>query len=78
MRIRRQGQPIFTGTTRIDRMKRSFEVLVGWLFRDQAFPRGVVLLTGTGVVPEDDFTLQAGDEVEIEIPEIGTLLNMVE
>jgi 2-dehydro-3-deoxy-D-arabinonate dehydratase len=78
LRIRRQGQPIFTGTTSLDRMKRSFEVLVAWLFRDQAFPHGVVLLTGTGIVPEDNFTLQAGDEIEIEIAEIGTLVNAVE
>jgi 2-dehydro-3-deoxy-D-arabinonate dehydratase len=78
LRIRRQGQAIFTGTTGIDRMKRSFEVLVAWLFRDQAFPQGVVLLTGTGIVPEDSFTLQAGDEVEIEIAPIGTLINAVE
>jgi 2-dehydro-3-deoxy-D-arabinonate dehydratase len=78
LRIRRHAQQIFAGTTRVERMKRSFEELVGWLFRDQSFPRGVFLLTGTGIVPGDDFTLEAGDEVEIEIPEIGTLVNRVE
>jgi 2-dehydro-3-deoxy-D-arabinonate dehydratase len=78
LRIHRQGQTIFAGSTSIDRMKRSFEVLVAWLFRDQAFPHGVVLLTGTGIVPEDTFTLQAGDEIEIEIAQIGILVNTVE
>jgi 2-dehydro-3-deoxy-D-arabinonate dehydratase len=77
LRIRRKGKDIFTGTTRLDRMKRSFEELVGWLFRDQSFPRGVLLLTGTGIVPDDQFTLHAGDEIEIEIPEIGKLVNKV-
>jgi len=77
LRIRRRGKEIFTGATRIERMKRSFEELVAWLFRDQSFPHGVFLLTGTGIVPDDDFTLQAGDEIEIEIPEIGTLANSV-
>jgi 2-dehydro-3-deoxy-D-arabinonate dehydratase len=78
MRIRRQGNQVFDGTTQIERIKRSFDELVGWLFRDQAFPNGVFLLTGTGIVPGDDFSLQSGDEIDIEIPEIGTLSNTVE
>ncbi|HYV37752.1 MAG TPA: fumarylacetoacetate hydrolase family protein, partial [Gemmataceae bacterium] len=76
--IRRQGQAVFTGNTGIERIKRSFEELVSWLFRDQVFANGVFLLTGTGIVPADDFSLQAGDEVEIEVAEIGKLVNKIE
>jgi 2-dehydro-3-deoxy-D-arabinonate dehydratase len=57
--------------------KRSFDELGGFLFRSQVFPNGAVLLTGTGVVPPDDFTLQEKDEVEIQISGIGTLWNPV-
>ena len=48
-----------------------------WLFRDNQFPRGALLLTGTGIVPPDDFTLASGDEVTITIEPIGTLVNRV-
>jgi 2-dehydro-3-deoxy-D-arabinonate dehydratase len=58
-------------------MKRSFDELISYLFREQEFPNGVILLTGTGVVPPENFTLQSGDRVEITIPEIGTLRNPV-
>jgi 2-dehydro-3-deoxy-D-arabinonate dehydratase len=58
-------------------MKRKFEELVSWLFRDNSFPTGAYLLTGTGIVPPDSFTLQSGDEVRITIPPIGTLRNVV-
>ena len=58
-------------------MARTFEDLIGWLGRDNCFPRGVVLLTGTGIVPTADFTLQAGDVVEIEIEGLGTLSNPI-
>ena len=54
-----------------------FEDLVSWLGRDNSFPHGVVLLTGTGVVPPDDFTLAAGDVVHIDITGIGRLTNAV-
>jgi 2-dehydro-3-deoxy-D-arabinonate dehydratase len=67
----------FEGSTTIAMMKRSFEELISYLFRDQEFPHGVILLTGTGVVPPDSFTLQPGDRVEITIPEIGILRNTV-
>ena len=48
-----------------------------FLFRETSFPEGCVLLTGTGVVPPDDFTLQTGDEIRIDVPPIGTLVNIV-
>lgn len=73
--IRRKNQTVFSGQTEIARIKRSFEELIGYLFRNQTFPNGVILLTGTGVVPPDEFTLIDGDEVRIEIPEIGVLAN---
>jgi 2-dehydro-3-deoxy-D-arabinonate dehydratase len=58
-------------------MKRDPEVLVEYLYRDQSFPDGAFLLTGTGIVPPDSFTLQSGDEIRISISEIGTLVNAV-
>ncbi len=58
-------------------MKRSFDELVSWLVRDNPVPAGSVLLTGTGLVPPDDFTLLPGMCVEIHVPEIGTLANPV-
>jgi 2-dehydro-3-deoxy-D-arabinonate dehydratase len=58
-------------------MKRGHTELAGFLFRETSFPQGVFLMTGTGVVPPDDFTLQVADEVLITIPPIGTLRNTV-
>ena len=58
-------------------MRRSFPELVEWLLRDNPVPPGSVLLTGTGLVPPDDFTLLPGHFVEIHVPEIGTLVNPV-
>ena len=75
--IRRGGEVAFQGATSIARMKRGFEELVAYLCREQEFPNGVILLTGTGIVPPDDFTLGHGDVVEITIPGIGTLRNSV-
>jgi 2-dehydro-3-deoxy-D-arabinonate dehydratase len=71
------GQIVFEGETSTTRMKRSFEELVEWLVRDNPVPQGSILLTGTGLVPPDDFTLQPGQFVEITVPEIGTLVNPV-
>jgi 2-dehydro-3-deoxy-D-arabinonate dehydratase len=59
-------------------LKRTPESLVEFLYRDNSFPFGCVLLTGTGIVPPDDFTLQHGDEIRINIEPIGTLVNIVE
>jgi 2-dehydro-3-deoxy-D-arabinonate dehydratase len=75
--ILRQGASAFAGATALDRLKRSPESLVGWLLRDNSFPAGCFLSTGTGVVPGDSFTLQSGDEIRITIGPIGTLSNTV-
>ncbi len=75
--VRREGGICLEASTGISRMKRCFEELISYLFREQEFPNGVVLLTGTGIVPPDDFTLQSGDIIEITVPEIGTLRNPV-
>ena len=75
--VARAGRPVFEGHTRLSSMKRSATELVEYLYRDNAFPDGCFLLTGTGVVPPDDFTLQAGDEVRVTIDPIGTLVNPV-
>ena len=58
-------------------LKRNPESLVEFLFRDNSFPNGCFLLTGTGIVPPDDFTLQSGDEIRITIDSIGTLVNLL-
>jgi 2-dehydro-3-deoxy-D-arabinonate dehydratase len=78
LRIARGGHNVFEGSTGVAAMARSFEDLVSWLGRDNSFPAGAVLLTGTGVVPPDDFTLAAGDVVSIEVSGVGTLTNVVE
>src|ERR1700677_2690536 len=73
--IHRQEQPVFTGETSVAQLKRGFAELGNFLFRSQIFPHGVILLTGTGLVPPDGFTLQEKDVVEIEISNLGTLRN---
>jgi 2-dehydro-3-deoxy-D-arabinonate dehydratase len=78
LRIARAGTTLFDDTVAAARMKRSPEELVDWLFRAQEFPDGVVLLTGTGLVPAGDFTLQPGDEVAVAITGLGELRNTVE
>jgi 2-dehydro-3-deoxy-D-arabinonate dehydratase len=75
--IRRDGVAAFAGSTQISQIKRTFPELAEFLFRDNAFPRGAYLMTGTGIVPPDDFTLRAGDEIRITIEPIGTLVNTV-
>ncbi|MBI2807067.1 MAG: fumarylacetoacetate hydrolase family protein [Planctomycetes bacterium] len=75
--IERAGKPAFDGSTRVSSMKRTFEELLDWLGKETSFPDGVILLTGTGVVPPDDFTLAAGDVVHIDIAGIGRLTNVV-
>lgn len=76
--IRRSGDSVFSGSTTIDQIKRRLDELAEYLCRSQTFPQGAILLTGTGVVPNDDFTLQTADEIEISISGIGTLTNHVE
>ncbi|MEX2114465.1 MAG: fumarylacetoacetate hydrolase family protein [Pirellulales bacterium] len=75
--IERGGRRVFDGATSIAQMARSFADLIGWLGRDNSFPSGVILLTGTGIVPGDDFTLAPGDAIHITIAGIGTLSNSV-
>jgi len=77
LEIRRGGAMAFSGATTLKEMKRRPEELVAYLYRNNSFPRGCFLLTGTGVVPPDSFTLKAGDEIRITIPPIGTLANTV-
>ena len=78
MHIRRAGETVFAGKTTLMQLKRTPESLVEFLFRDNSFPQGCLLLTGTGIVPPDDFTLHSGDEISITIESIGTLVNVVE
>jgi 2-dehydro-3-deoxy-D-arabinonate dehydratase len=71
------GQIVFEGETFTANMRRSYDELVRWLLLDNPVPAGSVLLTGTGLVPPDDFNLRPGHFVEIHVPEIGTLVNPV-
>jgi 2-dehydro-3-deoxy-D-arabinonate dehydratase len=75
--IRRNGTAAFSGETTISQIKRPLPSLVEWLFRDQSFPAGVFLMTGTGIVPPDSFTLESGDEIRITLDPVGTLINVV-
>lgn len=75
--IHRGGHEVFSAETSAGEMARTFEDLVGWLGRDNVFPHGAVLMTGTGVVPDSDFTLAPGDVVDITIDHIGTLSNTI-
>ncbi|MBW3543186.1 MAG: fumarylacetoacetate hydrolase family protein [Planctomycetes bacterium] len=75
--IDRGGREVFRGETNLDQMARSFEDLIDWLGRECSFPQGALLLTGTGIVPPDEFTLEDGDVVAIEITGIGRLVNPV-
>jgi 2-dehydro-3-deoxy-D-arabinonate dehydratase len=75
--IHRDGAAVFSGVTTLSQIKRTFVSLAEFLFRDNAFPRGCYLMTGTGVVPPDNFTLRSGDEVRITIAPIGTLVNSI-
>lgn len=75
--IKRDGEQVYDGRTGVDHMARTFENLIGWLGRDNSFPNGCFLLTGTGIVPDSNFTLLPGDIVEIKIDGIGTLVNPI-
>jgi 2-dehydro-3-deoxy-D-arabinonate dehydratase len=77
LRILRGTDIVFEGQTDISHMARSFEELISWLGRDNSFPCGAFLLTGTGIVPDSTFTLQTSDLVDITIDGIGTLSNLV-
>ncbi|MCW2698757.1 MAG: fumarylacetoacetate hydrolase [Blastococcus sp.] len=75
--VTRGGATVFEGTTSTARMRRQLPELIAWLARAQDFPEGAVLSTGTGIVPELDFTLADGDVVAISVEGIGTLSNPV-
>jgi 2-dehydro-3-deoxy-D-arabinonate dehydratase len=77
LRVLRDGKEAYTASTSTAEMARGFTDLAGWLFRALSFPAGVVLLTGTGVVPDADFTTREGDTIEITSAELGTLTNPV-
>ncbi len=77
LEILRDGKPEFAATTTLAELKRDPATLVEYLYRDQSFPYGAFLLTGTGIVPPDSFTLHHGDEIRIAIDPIGTLTNTV-
>lgn len=78
MKIERNNKQMFEGDTTIDQMKRSHKELVEFLYREMSFHNGCYLMTGTCVVPGNDFTLESGDVVTITIDGIGTLVNTVE
>ena len=77
MRILRDQQEVFQGDTHISQMKRTHHELVDYLTREMSFPQGVYLMTGTCIVPDPPFTLQANDEIHIQIEPIGTLIQTV-
>lgn len=75
--IIRKGKTVFEGNVGIYQMKRKPQELVSFVYRECSFPHGSLIMTGTGIVPGHDFTLQVGDEVRIAIDHIGTLVNTV-
>jgi 2-dehydro-3-deoxy-D-arabinonate dehydratase len=77
LEIVRAGRVVFEGETGVSQIKRSFASLAEFLFRSQRFPHGAVLLTGTGIVPPDSFTLAPGDVIRISLSGIGILSNPV-
>jgi 2-dehydro-3-deoxy-D-arabinonate dehydratase len=77
LQINRNDKTIFEGSIAISQMKRTPEELVSFVFRECSFPYGCLIMTGTGIVPEHDFTLKSRDEIRISIDGIGTLVNEV-
>ncbi len=75
--VLRNGNEVFSGNTDVSQMKRKVDDLVKWLFHDNSIPDGVLLLTGTGIVPDSNFTLKPNDVVKITIDGIGTLENSI-
>jgi 2-dehydro-3-deoxy-D-arabinonate dehydratase len=75
--ILRAGARVFAGETTVGQIKRPLASLAAWLFRENSFPHGCFLMTGTGIVPPDSFTLRSGDEIRITLPVVGTLVNTV-
>lgn len=77
LQISRNNQFIFEGSIAINQMKRTPDELVSFVYQECSFPNGCLIMTGTGIVPENDFTLHSGDEISISIDGIGTLRNVV-
>lgn len=77
LEIRRDGKSVFANSLAITQMKRKHIELAAYLFMECSFPTGVFLMTGTGIVPPNDFTVASGDEILITIDNIGTLVNVV-
>jgi len=77
LEIRRANATAFAGETTVGRIKRPLPSLAEWLFRENSFPHGAFLMTGTGIVPPDNFTLHSADEIRITLPPVGTLINSV-
>ena len=78
LEILRSGRNVFQGEVRLSQMKREPDELVSFVYRECTFPHGCFIMTGTGIVPSNDFTLKAKDEIRITIDSIGTLINYVE
>ncbi|HTL30900.1 MAG TPA: fumarylacetoacetate hydrolase family protein [Tepidisphaeraceae bacterium] len=77
IKILRENAEAFAGSTTLESLKRKPRELVDYLFRENSFPHGAFLMTGTGIIPPSEFTLQLGDRIEMTIDPIGTLVNTV-
>jgi 2-dehydro-3-deoxy-D-arabinonate dehydratase len=77
LEIKRSGVVVFEGNIALSQMKRTPQELVGFIYRESSFPHGCLIMTGTGIVPGSDFTLQNSDIISISISNIGTLVNTV-
>ena len=75
--INRNNQIVFQGSIAITQMKRTLEELISFVFKECSFPLGCLVMTGTGIVPESNFSLRSGDEIKISIDHIGELINTV-
>jgi 2-dehydro-3-deoxy-D-arabinonate dehydratase len=75
--IKRNSAVVFEGNIAISQMKRTPQELVGFVYKECSFPNGCLIMTGTGIVPGSNFTLQSGDEIKISIEGIGELRNRV-
>lgn len=75
--IRRNNESVFDGNIAVSQIKRPLTELVSFVYRECSFPHGCLIMTGTGIVPQNNFTLKSGDEIEIRIDNIGALINTV-
>jgi 2-dehydro-3-deoxy-D-arabinonate dehydratase len=76
--IERNNQTVFDDSVTLSQMKRSLEELASFIYRECSFPHGCLIMTGTGIVPDSNFTLQSGDNIRISIDQIGELFNTVQ